>query len=377
MPNQCQKQYQKQCQRYSKQKQCQRYDTQRYKRTQMNFNEVRGTQRNSEERPNNNRFVRRNFIDKCSDDRNRRDNIPNHKGAILESFKMISEFQESKGLRLMSITVKITLLFIMLFTILNILFSSLSFVELSLTTLFFASLCGLKLIVLVVQKYFVNVSSKTLVESLQNDCDALERVVKSSVFVQPNKESHLLQECRSRYAIFITCKYVDHNQPRVVSRDRESSRVPVKKLARVFQKNKKIRKRVRKYLLKNVPMSSRIHCFANKCNFHHEGVKYPKCYHRRFNRDAACRLPRRRKLLGSRKSLLSFIKKTLNAKHIYSPLLTNPRSRRCACCGLSRVYKSLHHRINHKKFTLSRDVEKNPGPHTVIDPNKTISAPYS
>ena len=29
------------------------------------------------------------------------------------------------------------------------------------------------------------------------------------------------------------------------------------------------------------------------------------------------------------------------------------------------------------KFTLSRDVEKNPGPSTVIDPNKTVCAPYS
>ena len=37
----------------------------------------------------------------------------------------------------------------------------------------------------------------------------------------------------------------------------------------------------------------------------------------------------------------------------------------------------LNHRINHSKFTLSKDVEKNPGPRTVIDSNKTISAPYS
>ena len=38
---------------------------------------------------------------------------------------------------------------------------------------------------------------------------------------------------------------------------------------------------------------------------------------------------------------------------------------------------TLNHRISHCKFTLSRDVEKNPGPSTVIDPNKTICAPYS
>ena len=46
-------------------------------------------------------------------------------------------------------------------------------------------------------------------------------------------------------------------------------------------------------------------------------------------------------------------------------------------CSLSHVYKTLNHRIIHNKFILSRDVEKNPGPYTVIDSNKTISAPYS
>ena len=41
------------------------------------------------------------------------------------------------------------------------------------------------------------------------------------------------------------------------------------------------------------------------------------------------------------------------------------------------VYKCRNHTINHSNFTLSGDVEKNPGPYTIIDPNKTISAPYS
>ena len=41
------------------------------------------------------------------------------------------------------------------------------------------------------------------------------------------------------------------------------------------------------------------------------------------------------------------------------------------------MYKNLNHRSNHCKFTLSSDLEKNPGPSTVIDSNKTICAPYS
>ena len=69
----------------------------------------------------------------------------------------------------------------------------------------------------------------------------------------------------------------------------------------------------------------------------------------------------------------------MNTKLYYPPLLTiNSRLQKCAPCSLSHVYKGLKHRINHSKLTLRRDVEKkNPGPYTIIDPNKTISAPYS
>ena len=58
-------------------------------------------------------------------------------------------------------------------------------------------------------------------------------------------------------------------------------------------------------------------------------------------------------------------------------LTMNSRLQKCAPCSLSHVYKGLNHRINHSKSTLSREVEKNPGPYTIIDQNKTISAPYS
>lgn len=46
------------------------------------------------------------------------------------------------------------------------------------------------------------------------------------------------------------------------------------------------------------------------------------------------------------------------------------------CKYLSCCYKNLSH-MNHAKFTLSADVEKNPGPVTTIDPSSTICAPYS
>ena len=90
--------------------------------------------------------------------------------------------------------------------------------------------------------HFINVSAKTLIDSLQNDCDVLEKAVQLSVFVHPNKESHLLEECRSRYAKFRIHQF--EHKPR--SRDREPSRIPVKQLTRLLHKSRNIRRRVRK-----------------------------------------------------------------------------------------------------------------------------------
>ena len=79
----------------------------------------------------------------------------------------------------------------------NSFFCRLSFVQLSVASLLIAALY----MVLVVL-HFINVSAKTLIDSLQSDCDVLEKAVQLSVFVHPNKESHLLEECRSRYPKF-------------------------------------------------------------------------------------------------------------------------------------------------------------------------------
>ena len=201
-------------------------------------------------------------------------------------------------------------------------------------------------------QYFITLSTKTLVNSLQNDCDVFEKAVQH--------------------------QYVDH-KPRVVSRDREPSRVPVQQLKCLLHKSGKTRIKVREYVVKNVPMSSRMHYFVIKCNFDHEEVKYLKSYHRKFKRNLASgiALPRRRKLC-SRHSLFNFYERAKIAKLIYYPqLLTNSSSQKNAACSLSRVHKTLNDRIIHNKFILSRDIAKNPGPHEVIYSNKTIYAPYS
>jgi hypothetical protein len=41
------------------------------------------------------------------------------------------------------------------------------------------------------------------------------------------------------------------------------------------------------------------------------------------------------------------------------------------------LYKNQHHANYYCKCKLSTDIEKNPGPAMLIDPNKTIKAPYS
>ena len=70
-----------------------------------------------------------------------------------------------------------------------------------------------------------------------------------SIFFDDNKEAHLLEECRSRYAKFFGHQYVEHKLC-VVTCDREPSRVPFKRLTRLLHKSRKIQKMVCKYVVK-------------------------------------------------------------------------------------------------------------------------------
>ena len=77
--------------------------------------------------------------------------------------------------------------------------------------------------------------------------------------------SPILTHCRSRYGKFVYQKSVltvRHIRRHVARREREPSRIPAKKLCRLLQKSRKLRKLVRKHIKNNVPRSSRIHRFA-------------------------------------------------------------------------------------------------------------------
>ena len=62
--------------------------------------------------------------------------------------------------------------------------------------------------------------------------------------------------CRSQFALFI-CNVASRRKGEG-ERLREPSRVPIKQLKR-FSKKKKLRKRIRNYVSKNLPSSSRVY----------------------------------------------------------------------------------------------------------------------
>ena len=85
------------------------------------------------------------------------------------------------------------------------------------------------------------------------------------VTVENSRSFAILNDCRSHYGKFVYQKSVltvRHFRRHVARRDREPSRIPAKKLSRLLQKSRKLRKIVRKHIKKNVPRSSRIHRFT-------------------------------------------------------------------------------------------------------------------
>ena len=146
---------------------------------------------------------------------------------------------------------------------------------------------------------------------------------------------------RSRYALFIGS--ADSRKNGKVRRCREPSRLPLKQMKRILKK-RKLRKRIRNYVLKNVPKTSRLYQIMQA--------------------------PILRKIVTNGQRIPEGNEFTMTDKF----LLRNG----CKCMRSTneKVYKSLNHKINNIATKLSGDIEKNPGPFGV-DPSKTIVAPYS
>ena len=146
---------------------------------------------------------------------------------------------------------------------------------------------------------------------------------------------------RSRHALFIGSANSPKNGK--VRRCREPSRLPVKQMKRILKKRKG-RKRIRNYVLKNVPKTSILYQIMQA--------------------------PILRKIVTNGQRIPEDNEFTITDKF----LLRNG----CKRMPLrnEKVYKSLNHKINNIATKLSGDIEKNPGPFAV-DPSKTIVAPYS
>ena len=142
------------------------------------------------------------------------------------------------------------------------------------------------------------------------------RVTRRSAYVTQILIMEIIEEScfRSQFALFICRRF------------REPSRVPVKQL-KWFLKKKKLRKRIRNYVSKNLPSSSRVY----------QIILTP--------------LLRKRVLFGNGERMTE---------------INNNKM----------MYKTLNHKINNIASKLSGDIETNPGPF-VVDPSKTIRASYS
>ena len=153
----------------------------------------------------------------------------------------------------------------------------------------------------------------------------------------------------------------------------EPSRVPLGELSRVFKKSRKFRRPTREQISRNIPKSSKIHCYTradalNDVNKFCERarIKYRskrKCCQRRErseNHPLEHTCERKRKTKQKAAKVNKKVKFRLYRRGIPRP----------------GVFRDRNHRINYCKFSLSGDIETNPGP-SVVDPTKTIVAPYS
>ena len=184
-------------------------------------------------------------------------------------------------------------------------------------------------------------------------------------------ESITIKDSRSRYAEFIYSHCVK-SSCHTVRRDREPSRIPVKRLTRVLQKSRKIRRLVKKHITKNVPRSSGIHI---TCRSFRRTVVYSR--NTQQCRSAQKVKPRKRRVFTSHLATTARRKnrKTYNLKFELKGNCRFPKAVSKYVSTESHVCKNLNHRVKFCQSSLCVDIEKNPGPVSVV-PSQTLRAPY-
>ena len=157
-------------------------------------------------------------------------------------------------------------------------------------------------------------------------------------------------------------------------RGRAPNRLPIKKLKSLFKKTWKVRLFVWTRILKNTPLSSKIHCYVKNRNGLYLNRYRSNCKSVRFLLRACPKLvPKQGKVYPSSKhKRRSYLVGVRYENRVLSKYLSL-----CACnYPLYGAYKSLIHWVNFGQFKLFTDIEKNPGPSFYVDAIKTIHALY-
>ena len=157
--------------------------------------------------------------------------------------------------------------------------------------------------------------------------------------------SLFLVSCRSRrdkfYKAVKAGKYHVHQKK---MRCREPSRIPRVKLSRAFRKSRKLRQAVRRAIVNNFPKSSHIHCFTH--------------------------------VFALKKNENKFSKYFVVRKKQKSRLFSRNCEQKIKIIPHSKTFiDGVSQRAKYFQLLLSGDIETNPGP--VVNPTKTIAAPYS
>ena len=124
-----------------------------------------------------------------------------------------------------------------------------------------------------------------------------------------------------------------------------------------------------KGILKNTPLSSKIHCYVKNTNGLYLNRYRSNCKSMRFLWASPKLVRKRGKVyLSSKQERRGYLGGVRNQNRVFSKYLS--------LYPFYSAYKSLNHRVNFDQFKLSTDIEKNPGPSVYVDATKTIHAPF-
>ena len=157
-------------------------------------------------------------------------------------------------------------------------------------------------------------------------------------------------------------------------REREPSRIPVKKLCCLLTRSRKLRKAFRKKIKRGIPDSSCIYCHTQAFSHECQRVLSCKC----FDQFIKTKLNWKTPFLKKPK------KEAIELRHLKFNCKVDKKKRQQFYNIINfgktekTTFKDLNHKhkVNCRKLILCRDVETNPGP-AFNNPVKTFHAPYS